>query len=183
MAANSTITFWPILGGLLVISIGGYCVYQYFLKNKGSKRNNTTNDIPSKLKSKIKYFSGSMNALRDITINPDLSLSKVTFDNIKQIIDVQGTDEIKKWYFNFEKDRNSWDIVLYKDKAREIMNLLIKCSIHSYDEKEFVWDNESSKKYNKLTQVQPGQACTVVAPYWIYNGDIFEKGLVKAKQV
>lgn len=179
MATNSTIAFWSILGGLLVISIGGYCVYQYFFRNKEAKRN----DILSELKSKIKYFSGSMNALRDITINPDLSLSKVTFDNIKQIIDVKGTDKIKKWYFNFEKDRKSWDIVLYKDKAKEIMNILIRCGVRSYEEKEFVWDNESPKKYNRLSQVQPGQICSVIAPYWIYNGDIFEKGLVEAKSV
>lgn len=181
MAANSTITFWPILGGLLVIGIGGFCVYQYFLKNKEPKKKDTTDVILSELKSKIKYFSGCMNALRDITINPDLSLSKVTFDNIKQVVEVQGTDEIKKWYFNLEKDRNSWDVILYKNKAKEILNILIKCGVHSHEEKEFTWSNEYSKKYNKLSQVQSGQECMVVAPYWIYNGDIFEKGLVKEK--
>lgn len=181
MAANSTITFWPILGGLLVIGIGGFCVYQYFFNNKEPKKKDTMDVVISELKSKIKYFSGSMNALRDITINPDLSLSKVTFDNIKQVIEVQGTDEIKKWYFNLEKDRNSWDVILYKNKAKEILNILIRCGIHSREEKEFIWNNEYSKKYNKLSQIQSGQECMVIAPYWIYNGDIFEKGLVKEK--
>ena len=82
-------------------------------------------------------------------------------------------------YFNLEKDRNSWDVILYKNKAKEILNILIKCGVHSHEEKEFIWSNEYSKKYNKLSQVQSGQECMVVAPYWIYNGDIFEKGLVK----
>lgn len=181
MEANSTITFLPILGGLLVIGIGGFCIYQYFLKNKKTKKIDTTYVVLPELKSKIKYFSGSMNALREITINPDLSLSKVTFDNLKQVIEVKGTDEIKKWYFNLEKDRNSWDIMLYKNKAKEILNMLIRCGVHSSEQKEFVWENEYLKKYNRLSQVQSGQECIVVAPYWIYNEEIFEKGLVKAK--
>lgn len=181
MEANSTITLWQIVGGFLVIGIGGFCVYQYFFKNKVPKKRDTTDVILSELKSKIKYFSGSMNALRDITINPDLSLSIVTFDNIKQIIEIQGTDEIKKWYFNLEKDRNSWDIMLYKSKAKEILNILIRCGVHSPEQKDFIWENEYSKKYNKLTQIQSGQKCMIVAPYWIYNEEIFEKGLVKVK--
>lgn len=184
MAANSTITFWLILGGLLVIGIGGFCVYQYVLKNKENKEHkekDMTDVNLSELKYMIEYFKGCMNALRDITINPDLSLSKVTFDNIKQIIEIQGTDEIKKWYFNLEKDRNSWDVILYKNKAIEILNILIRCGVHSHEDKEFIWNNEYSKKYNRLSQIQLGQKCMVVAPYWIYNDDIFEKGLVKVK--
>ena len=49
------------------------------------------------------------------------------------------------------------------------------------EENDFVWENDFSKRYNKLSQIQSGQECKIVAPYWIYNGEIFEKGLVTMK--
>lgn len=187
METNSTISAWPIIiGGLVVIGVVGYYVYQYKQKktsHKGdcSKKDDVTKDISPELKRIVKYFSGNMNALRDVSIKPDMSLAKVTFDNIQQIIDVQGSSEIKKWYNAFGKDRNSWGVVLYKDKAKEIMNLLIKCGVYIQEEKDFVWENDFSKRYNKLSQIQSGQECKIVAPYWMYNGEIFEKGLVTVK--
>lgn len=187
MEANSTISVWPIvIGGLAVIGTASCFVYQYMQKKTGhkggcSKNDNATKDISSEFKRIVKYFSGNMNALRDVSIKPDLSLAKVTFDNIQQIIDVQGTAEIKKWYYDFGKDRNSWEGVLYKDKAQEIMNILIECGIHLNEEKDFIWNDESLTMYNRLSQIQPGQACKIVAPYWTYNGEIFEKGLVTVK--
>ena len=187
MEANSTISAWPIvIGGLVIIGVAGYCVYQYIQKKTGHKggcckKDSVTKDISPELKRIVKYFSGNMNALRDVSIKPDLSLAKVTFDNIQQIIDVQGSSEIKKWYNAFGKDRNTWGVVLYKDKAKEIMNLLIECGVHIQEENDFVWENDFSKRYNKLSQIQSGQECKIVAPYWIYNGEIFEKGLVTVK--
>lgn len=177
MEANSTISAWPIvIGVLVVIGVAVYCVYQYMQNNTLLQR-----DISSELIRILKYFSGNMNALRDMSINPNLSLAKITFDNIQQIIDVKGTSEIKKWYSVFGKNRDSWGVVSYKHKAKEMMNLLIKCGVHIQEEKDFVWENESSKKYNKLSKIQPGQECKIVAPYWSYNGEIFEKGLVRGK--
>ena len=61
------------------------------------------------------------------------------------------------------------------------MDLLIECGVHIQEEKDFVWENDFSKRYNKLSQIQSGQECKIVAPYWIYNGEIFEKGLVTVK--
>jgi len=186
MATNSINSVWPVvIGGLMVIGIASFFAYQYVQKKKKSHKlgcsKNRTNNITIEFTLRVKYFSGNMNALRNISLKPDLSLAKITFDNIQKTIEVKGTDEIKSWYYEFGKDRNSWDVILYKNKAKEILNILIRCGVHSHEEKEFIWNNECSKKYNKLSQVQSGQECMVVAPYWIYNGDIFEKGLVKAK--
>lgn len=187
MEANSTISAWPtVIGSLLVIGVAGYCVYQYMQKKtehngRCSKKDSATKDISPELKRIVKYFSGNMNALLDVSLKPDFSLAKVTFDNIQQIIDVKGTEEIKKWYNAFGKDRNSWDVVLYKNKAKEIMNILTECGVNIQEEKDFVWENEHSKRYIKLSQIQPGQECKIVAPYWIHNGEIFEKGLVTVK--
>ena len=193
MEANSTISAWPIvIGGLVIIGVAGYCVYQYMQKkteHKGGccKKDSVTKDISPELKRIVKYFSGNMNALRDVSIKPDLSLAKVTFDNIQQIIDVQGSSEIKKWYNAFGKDRNTWGVVLYKDKAKEIMkddNYIIITKVNYPNNSNLVKERiyiDFSKRYNKLSQIQSGQECKIVAPYWIYNGEIFEKGLVTVK--
>jgi hypothetical protein len=185
MEANSTISAWPIvIGGLVVIGVTSYYVYHYMQKRKIDKSSNykdITNNISSEFTLIVKCFSGNMNALRNISINADLSLAKITFDNIQKTVEVKGTEKIKKWYYVFGKDRNSWDEVLYKNKAKEVMKILIECGVHIQEEKDFVWENDFSKRYNKLSQIQSGQECKIVAPYWIYNGEIFEKGLVTVK--
>lgn len=187
METNSTISVWSIIFGCLLVVIGvGYCVFRYLSNSRKSCENesdksNTIEPISSELKYILKYFTGSMNALREISMNPDLSMAKVTFENIQQIIKVKGTDKLKEWYYCFEKDRNSWDIILYKNKAVEIMNIFIECGLCSCEDKDLIWDNESSKKYNKLSPIQLGQECIIVAPYWVYNGEVFEKGLVRPK--
>lgn len=193
METNSTISVWPVIVCILVAICIGYCVYQY-LSNKNPNKNNKSDNKVSEesrvadailleFKRIIKYFAGNMNALYDISINPDLSLARITFENIQQIMAVKGSDMLKKWYSDFAKDRNSWDLGLYKNKASELLNILKKCGICPHEEeKEFVWDDEFLKKYNRLIMIQPGQKCTVVAPYWIYNGEIFEKGLVKSNK-
>lgn len=179
MKTNSTISVWLIVIICLVV-IGVVCYYAYQWVQK--QKNSATNNISSDFKQIVKYFSGNMNTLRDISTSPELSLAKVTFDNIQKIIEFKGSATIKNWYSFFEKDRNSWGVALYKDKAKEMMTILIDCGIHAQEEEqEFVWDNVSSKRYNKLSQIQLGEECRVVAPYWIYNGEIFEKGLVTLK--
>ena len=83
MEANSTISAWPIvIGSLVIIGVAGYCVYQYMQKKTGHKggcckKDSTTKDISPELKRIVKYFSGNMNALRDVSIKPDLSLAKL----------------------------------------------------------------------------------------------------------
>ncbi len=190
MSTNSINPIWPILGGIFVIGIG-YCIMQFYKKDKLRRKKlviktsqlGTQNvNIAGLFSLYLKHFSGTMNSLYDI-INgsSELYIAKINFDNLEQIIAARHNEELIKWFSVFTKDRNSWDIVLYKDKATEIMNILMECGIHSHNEKEISWSNESVKKYYKPTSVQLGQICIVEAPYWIYNEEIFEKGLVKAK--
>lgn len=191
METNSTNSAWTIIVCIFVAICIGYYVYKHLSSKNPDKKGKSDNKVPEEngvagtilfeFNRIIKYFTGNMNALRDISINPDLSLARVTFENIQQIMEVKGSDMLKEWYSGFVKDRNSWDVLLYKDKASALLNILEKCGINPHEEKEFVWDNDSATKYNRLVQIQPGQKCTVVAPYWIYNGEIYEKGLVKTK--
>ncbi|MDD6783813.1 MAG: hypothetical protein PUD79_04555 [Prevotellaceae bacterium] len=189
MSTNSINPIWPVLGGLFVIGIG-YCIVQFYKKDKLRKKKviqtsqtgTQNNSIVELFSLHIKHFSGTMNSLCDI-INgsSELYIAEINFNNLEQIIAARNNEELKKWFSIFSKDRNTWDIVLYKDKATEIMNILLKCGIRSQNEKTITWSNQSIKKYYKPTSVQPGQECIVEAPYWTYNGEIFEKGLVTVK--
>lgn len=189
MSTNSINPIWPVLGGLFVIGIG-YCIIQFYKKEKFRRKKIVQTsqigtqkvNITGLFSLYLKHFSGTMNSLYDI-INgsSELYIAKINFDNLEQTIAARNNEELKKWFSIFTKDRNAWDIVLYKDKATEIMNILIECGIRAHNEKEITWSNESTKKYYKPTSVQLGQKCIVEAPYWIYNGEIFEKGLVTVK--
>lgn len=182
MSTNSINPIWPVLGGFFVIGIG-YCIIQFYKKDKFRRKKRTPKvNITGLFSLYLKHFSGTMNSLYDI-INgsSELYIAKINFDNLEQTIAARNNEELKKWFSIFTKDRNTWDIVLYKDKAAEIMNILKECGIRDHNEKEITWSNESIKKYYKPTAVQSGQKCKVEAPYWIYNGEIFEKGLVTVK--
>lgn len=183
-----------LIGGFAVL---GYIIYCFVTKNKKTKNNhkcitkiegNKDSDIVELalnlvelLSPYLKHFSGSMTCLHDIVDgSSDLSISTIVFDNIEQTILARNNIELENIYSEIVKDRNTWDIVLYKKKAKMMMDIFKECGIQSHDERKFVWNNESSKKYNRLSQIQLGQECMVVAPYWTFkNGEIFEKGLVK----
>lgn len=188
METNSTILVWLlIIASIIVIALAGYGIYKYLQGTKEPRKNSLVNEnamknVLSGLIQIMEYFSGNLNVLRDISKEPNMSMIRVAFDSIHQIIDVKGNDEVKKWYSDFEKDRSSWDMVLYKNKAKELIDIFMKCGIRQHEEKDVVWNKEASKKYNRLSPIEEGQECTVVAPYWIYNnGEIFEKGFVKEK--
>lgn len=178
MLTNSINPIWPVLGGLFVIGIG-YGIIQFYKKDKLRRKKVSIARLFSLY---LKHFSGTMNSLYDI-INgsSELYIAKINFDNLELTIAARNNEELKKWFSVFTKDRNTWDIVLYKDKATEIMNIFMECGISAHNEKEITWSNESIKKYYKPTPVQLGQKCIVEAPYWIYNGEIFEKGQVTVK--
>lgn len=133
------------------------------------------------LKPSIKYFSGSMNALMAVAKDPDFTFADNTFTNISQIVSIKCDEKVKEWYSVLEKDRIAWNLSQYSKKAQEVLIILKKCGVQSYKESVINWGNSYSAKYNKLKAVSDGQECEVVDPYWLYNGQVFEKGLVRPK--
>lgn len=130
------------------------------------------------LSSKLEYFSGSMNALSDIVSDFNKDNADLTFGNIEQLIDLHGNESDKKSFVN---DRNDWDERLYKEKAKDLLSLFQGYGIAPSEEKNTVWEARTADRYRKSAKMEVGQKCEVVAPYWTYKGDIFEKGVVRPR--
>ncbi len=174
MTINSISPFWYGIGGVAIVGVA-FIAYHYF------RMSSEISVLVEELSPKLKHFSGSMNALVDIINDTDIVFANVTFENISQIIDAHGSDRVKEWFLGFSNDRKEWDKKLYKDKATKMLELLKSCGISRCKEKELQWNEEAAKRYRRLSKIEIGKQCKVVAPYWIYKNDIFEKGLVEPK--
>ena len=129
----------------------------------------------------LKSFAGSLNSLEDIANKDfDASFAQITFDNIEQIIRFYGAENDKN---RFIHDRKGWGEALYKDKARELLVVIKSYGVSPVKEDEVVWDKALLTRYMRITSVNEGQTCEVVAPYWTFSGEIFEKGVVRPKEV
>lgn len=185
MTTNLISPLWYAVGGIAIAGIV-YIIYRYckpgdIKGTKSEKLINVDNFLVEQLSPKLKHFSGSMNALQDIITDTDIVFANVTFENISQIIDAHGSERVKEWFSVLSNDRNKWDKDLYKDRATEMLKLLRSCGISQSKERELQWNEEAAKRYRKLSKIEIGQQCKVVAPYWIYENNIFEKGLVEPK--
>lgn len=195
MAANNSIPFMCyVLGGIVLIG-GAYFVYKTTTKENKKKNppeKSTTNEsseitdkktdekIVQDILSIIKYFNGCLNSLNDIVNSDADGTERVTFENLHQIINAHGSNELKKWFISFASDRNQWDIELYKDKASKMLEIFRKCGINRSCEVKVKWNEQTSKHYKKISKIDDGQICEVLAPCWIYQNEIFEQGLVRA---
>ena len=196
MATNSPNPLWFVLGGLAVA--GGVCAGWYILKRiRKPEPPEPDGDQPEPIvdplspfvdrptavveqaKLMITYFSGSMNSLADIAKDGDKDEAAVVFENLSQTIEAHGSDELKKWFFDFANDRKSWDEALCKEKAKEMFDILKACGLQQSTEKRLKWDKIAEEHYRKLEKIEYGEICEAVAPCWIYNHKVFEKGLVK----
>lgn len=179
MIASSVKTLLSILGGIAVVGGGAYITYT-ILKVKVHPPVSEP-DIKDEIKPIIKYFNGSMGALSIIKEDPNDSGRSEVFKTLEQIISVHGSDKLKSWLSDFTKDREQWTTAEYKAKATKLLDLLRQCGISSSNETEITWASDSSEKYRKFSKIEIGQKCVVLAPYWIYQGKVFELGLVKVK--
>lgn len=190
MTTNLINPLWCVIGCMVMVGVA--CIaYRYFnpptppidntKRIKSEKLINGDNSLVEQLSPILKHFSGSMNALQDIITDADIVFANVTFENVCQIIDAHGNERVKQWFSVLSNDRNRWDKGLYKDRATEMLKLLKSCGISQSKERELQWNEEAAKRYRRLSKIETGQQCKVVAPYWIYENDIFEKGLVEPK--
>lgn len=206
MASNSPNPLWLVLGGLALA--GGVCTYWYIQrerkKRKREKRkredNETTvnpvrleiNDdtsaetvnlsnegVTAQVKLMINYFSGYMNALTDIINDGDPDETQVTFENLSLTIDAHGSEVLKNWFSDFAKDRKTWDKALCQEKAGKMFHILKACGIQNSTAKQLQWNEMTEEHYRKLDKIENGEECEVLAPCWIYDHKVFEKGLVR----
>lgn len=170
----------------VVAVIGGaaFLVYKYLKKAKKPIEQPRPQVRPVEAKEDInlsgivKHFKGNMNPLTSVINDFEKGNASVTFENIYQIVDGHADDTIHQWASTFFANRDVWTEDDYKAKARIILGSLKQCGITSVQEDTVVWSDGLKDKYNKLMAVENGQSCNVVAPYWMFEGAIYEKGIV-----
>lgn len=134
------------------------------------------------IKSIVVYFRGIMGTLTSIIDDNEIDLGKDTFDNIDNIIKGHGSSSLNDWFSKFSEDRNNWDASILKSKAAYLLNVLKSCGITCSSENKILWNEEKAKLYRKIGKIEDGQECTVLSCYWIYENDIFEKGVAKISE-
>lgn len=139
----------------------------------------TSKAITSQMTMMLKYFNGDMGALLSIVNDPVIEEGSVVFENIGLTIDSHGGELLKSWFSTYTNDRNTWDSILYKDKAAKLLDMLKQCGIQPSTELKVTWDENTAKHYRRLTKIEVGDVCEVLSPCWIYEDKIFEQGLVK----
>ena len=179
-STTSTITSLVLVA---LIGVGGiYFAYRHIKRKR--KISHLPEKVPSasvspvSLSSIAKFFKGNMNPLSSIDNDYDEKCSAVLFDNLYQIVDGHGDDNLNAWKDSFFANRESWSESEYKQKARMMRGLLIQCGIACVREETIEWSEELNEKYNKLMPLKTGQRCKVIAPYWTFEHHVFEKGIV-----
>lgn len=190
MENTSNIIYWL----LALIAIGLTCiVFLYMYLKSKRKENNPNNNIsdskygveeessPS-LTPIIKYFKGQCNSFRTIS---DKSVSenycKNVFNYADKVMEYHATEELKKWWKNFINDRNQWDEMFYKEKAKQIVMMIREAGVTPSTEKVIEWNENAELHYLPYDDITDGDICDVVHPCWIYQNEIFEQGLVSKK--
>lgn len=169
-----------------IAAIGGvaYLAYKHFQKGVKADEQTPTLINPAvsrdsvNLSGIVKHLKGNMNPLTSVVNDFDKDSASVLFENLYQIVDGHGDDEMRKWMNTFFANRNSWTENDCKTKAEILLKLMNKCGISPVQENVVVWSEGLKDKYNKLMPLEEGQSCNVVAPYWMYEGTIYEKGIV-----
>lgn len=162
-----------------------FCLYFYLYRSNRHKtlliEHKLENDIKDILVKYLKYFSGSMSGLYNISkSSSELYFAESLFDNLQQRVECSNDEKLKKWFFSFTKDRKLWDIVLYTSKAKELIAFFKECGLTHSFENEVVWNIEAFKKYNVSKHFKNGEKYKVSIPCWIYNGQVFEKGYLES---
>lgn len=136
------------------------------------------NSVMPHLKPIIKQFGGCMNPLCHIVEHHDTSDTVILFDNIFKIIDAHGDTALQEWRNKFFVNFESWVEPDIYAKSEILVNLFKQCGITCVKESSVKWSEELIDRYNKLSALEDGQPCKVVAPYWLYENDVFEKGII-----
>lgn len=184
-----------ILMGLLALTGVGLVVYK-FIKKRKDKRNLESRMKPHEdsdgslsivvehLKDKVDNFSGNFSSLQNLVDdgNFDVEYAGNIFENVINVFKRQCDKEVNEWFSLFVKDRDSWTVNLYRDKAKQLMDVFARCGVVAAGEKELDWSDKAASRYNRLFHVNDGERCEIMAPCWMLGGRVIEKGVVKPQK-
>ena len=175
-----------ILCGFAFVAIGAfvYLFFEFFKNSNSSKKETKTSDeiieetFPL-LNPIIYYFRGQCNSFKNVVETfSDIQRCEDVFRYTEKVIHFHADETLKKWWeMNFNL-RVQWDLVFYKIKAKQFIITLNHAGVVSSTEQIIEWDETSSTYYIPFDNIKKGDICNVIQPYWEYENEIFERGLV-----
>lgn len=138
-------------------------------------------DFSVKLKQNLKYFSGYINPLYRVLSEDNIIYADKIFNGLSKILRLNCPEFYKEWSRIFENDRSGWNETLYKSKTKELFKSLKFLGLKKSDETFDKWSNDKFEYYQVESDIEEGQSYEVIAPYWMYDGEVFERGLVRPK--
>lgn len=130
----------------------------------------------------IKYFKGQCNSFKIVAEKPrNIENCEKTFKYADDVINFHADGNLKEWWNLFSNARNQWDLALYSEKAKQILSMLYDSGVISSSEHIIEWNENTSKHYIPFDDIEEGDICNVIYPYWKYQDEIFEQGIVSKK--
>lgn len=150
----------------------------FSVSKKKERRAAKKSDAPD-IRPMIKYFKGQCNSFRLVAVKPrNIESCESVFMYADNVFEFHAESDLKQWWNGFAADRNHWDLKTYRRKAKELLSLLRDYGVVSSTEKTVRWNDAASRYYMPFEDVEYGELCNVNQPYWMYEDDIFEQGLV-----
>lgn len=164
-----------------LFAVGSVCAIMFVGIMIKRKKNAKGADAPD-IRPMIKYFKGQCNSFRLVAVKPrSMENCEKVFRYADKVFEFHAEDDLKKWWNDFADDRNHWDLTIYRRKAEELLSLLQDYGVTPSTEKTVRWNDDTPKYYIPFEDIGNGDVCNVIQPYWMYDDDIFEQGLVSKK--
>ena len=202
-------TSWCWIAALAAIILAGYACFRYYTQKSGDRKikrepdrkvehdkvqpqaasmqetmnmEETPKEETPSLSPILKYFKGQCNSFRIVAEKPRSpeNCEKI-FDYADNVIQYHADNSLKEWWKGFAGDRTQWDLALYQKKAGRMLYMLCASGVVPSTERIITWNEDASKHYMPFDDIETGDVCHVIQPYWIYQHEIFEQGLVSKK--
>lgn len=172
-------TVYYIIGSIVFLGIGYAAYRRAYIPWKG--RRTKVEDIARvlrELKPSVSYFKGYMNSLWQISQHYEPSFARLTFDGLQKVINLRCTPYVQEWYTDLTRQRNNWGAKGYKLHADVLINIFKDCGVHQQQEELCHWRADYIDRYQIQCKLEEDSPCRVIAPYWMYEDKIYERGLV-----
>lgn len=172
-----------IVGVIAIVAIAGAIFYKkssiskYDNSKEGISPQPSTEEIKKELSRIIKKFYDNFGALLNIA-SGQTDMSENVFENLSLTIKHSDSIIIKNWWNNYIANQSEWGKDIYIIKASELLRIFKSIGINQGGAEDVVIDDSVREKYAVMDNLTNGETGKVSLPYWEYNGNIVEKGVL-----
>ncbi len=171
-----------IVGVVAVIAIVGALLYKsskHSHDTSGEEEHDypSTEDVKRELNRIVKKFYDSFGALLNVA-SGQTDMAENVFENLTLTIKHSDSLLIKDWWNNFIANNAEWGADIYVSKASELLEMFKSIGVNQGGIEDVVINDSIRDKYAVMDELADGEIGKVSMPYWEYNGNIVEKGIL-----